>query len=195
MESSTTTPLNLLLARREEFVGFLASRLGGNHADAEDVLQHGLVKAMAAAPELREQERLVPWFYQILRHALVDHVRTRRAGEARDQRWVEETNLLAPDPAETARHFCQCLEPLLCTLPSNQAALIQRVNLGGEPVYRVATALGLQPNAASVALHRGRITLRLKLQSFCGDCASGFCLDCDCDSVTDDKLDSEKKGV
>lgn len=182
MEHKATTPLDLLLARRDEFVGFLASRLGGNRADAEDVLQHGLVKAIAAAPELRERERLVPWFYQILRHALVDHVRTRRASETRDQRWVEETEAIAPDPAETARQLCQCLEPLVATLPSNQAALIRRVDLGSEPVYRVATALGLTPNAASVALHRARITLRGKLQSFCGDCASGFCLDCHCDS-------------
>lgn len=174
--------LRTLLGRREEFIGFLASRLGGNHADAEDVLQHGLVKALAAAPELRASERLLPWFYQLLRHAVVDHIRSHRATETRDERWMVETNRVHSDDDAAEQHLCQCLEPLIDTLPSNQAALVRRVDLGEEPVHRVAAALGLTPNAASVALHRARASLRAKLQSFCGDCASDACLDCDCES-------------
>ncbi|MBC8041272.1 MAG: hypothetical protein H7Y06_12070 [Opitutaceae bacterium] len=32
----------------------LTARLNGNRADAEDVLQHGFTKALAAAPTLRD---------------------------------------------------------------------------------------------------------------------------------------------
>ncbi|MBC8040195.1 MAG: hypothetical protein H7Y06_06615 [Opitutaceae bacterium] len=58
---------------------------------------------------------------------------------------------------------------------------IRRAELGSESVSTVAASLDLTPNAASAALHRARATLREKLRSFCGDCASGACLDCDCE--------------
>ncbi len=168
-----------LLARREELLGFLAARLGSDHADAEDLLQHGFAKALASAGMLRDDERLVPWFHQLLRHALIDHIRARRAATDHEHRWADDTLTLAP--AETARQLCRCLEPLVATLPHAQVELIRRAELGDESVSAVATSLGLTANAASVALHRARATLRTKLVSFCGDCTSGACLDCDCE--------------
>lgn len=178
MKSDDALPL--LLDRREAFLGFLAARLGGNQADAEDVFQNGMARALIAAPALRDDERLVPWFYQLLRRALVDHVRSRRATEARERRWTEET--LKPDAVETGRHLCACLEPLVSSLPPGQAELVRRCELGLEPVSVVAASLGLTPGAASVALHRARAALRAKLAAFCGsECAGGACLDCDCE--------------
>jgi RNA polymerase sigma-70 factor (ECF subfamily) len=177
MNREAKTLLPVLLARRSEFVGFLATRLNHNHADAEDVFQNSLVKALAAAGTLRDEDRLVPWFYQLLRHALIDHIRSRRTTADRDHRWTEET---LPATAVTT-HLCACLEPLIATLSPAQATLVRRAELGNEPVATVAASIGLSPNAASVALHRARAVLRGKLQSFCGDCASGACLDCDCE--------------
>ncbi|MFA6289682.1 MAG: sigma-70 family RNA polymerase sigma factor [Opitutaceae bacterium] len=171
--------LATLLTRRGELHAFLSARLGGNHADAEDVLQHGFAKALASAGALRDDERLVPWFYQLLRHALIDHIRARRAATDREHRWADESPALAS--VETERHLCRCLEPLVATLPPAQAELIRRAELGDESVSAVASSLGLTANAASAALHRARASLRAKLVSFCGDCASGACLDCDCE--------------
>ena len=67
-----------LQENRGAFRAFLASRLG-NEADAEDLLQASLVKALQRAEEIRDDEKIVPWFYQVLRHAMIDHVRSRRA--------------------------------------------------------------------------------------------------------------------
>lgn len=181
--------LDTLLARRAEFRGWIATRLGGNHADAEDVLQHGLTKALASTHTLRDDDRLVPWFYQLLRHALVDHVRARRATSQREERWARESHALARDNAEAERILCRCIEPLMATLPADQAELIRRAELNNEPVKHIAASLGLTPNATSVTLHRARSALRAKLISFCGDCASGACLDCSCaPSATEDRL-------
>ncbi len=168
--------LQILLARREAFLGFLAARLGGDRAEAEDLLQQGFAKALATAPQLRDEERLVPWFYQLLRNALIDRIRSRRSAAAREEDWAEH-HLSEP---ETRRQLCACLEPLLDTLPPKHATLLRRCELGEEPVAPVASALGLTANAASVALHRARNALRAKLLAFCGDCADGACLDCDC---------------
>ncbi len=184
--------LPTLLARREELIAFLVPRLGGRRADAEDLLQQGMVKAIAAAPALRKEDRLVPWFHQLLRHAVIDHVRSHRAAEARERRWAEETAALAPDALVSSPHLCRCLAPLIDSLPPQQAELVRRVELGEEAVGRAADALGLSPNAASVALHRARTRLRAKLQAFCGDCASGACLDCDCDETLPEKTQDSR---
>lgn len=166
-----------LLAHRHAFRAFLASRLG-NEADAEDLLQNGLVKALQRADEVRDGEKVVAWFYQVLRHVLIDHVRSRQAAAKRDEAWVTQAATLADDP-EAERHLCACFEKLLPTLKPAQAELLRRVELQGESVGRVAIALGITANSASVTLHRARAELRKRLVDFCGDCA---CLeDCGCE--------------
>ena len=66
------------------------------------------------------------------------------------------------------------------TLKPLHAELLRRVDLNGESVQDAAKALKLTPNNASVTLHRARKDLRARLETFCGDCADGACLDCDC---------------
>lgn len=166
-----------LVEHRNAFKAFLTSRIG-NEADAEDLLQNGLVKALSRADEIKDGEKVVAWFYQLLRHLIVDHLRSRNAAAKRDDRWVAETAALADDP-EAERQICACFERLLPTLKPAHMELIRRVELQGEPVAQAAAALGIKPNHASVTLHRARAELRTKLVKFCGDCR---CLDlCECD--------------
>lgn len=166
-----------LLAHRHVFKAFLASRVG-NEADAEDLLQNGLVKAMERSGEIKDGEKAVAWFYQVLRNVLIDHLRSRNAAARRDDAWASSAATLADDP-EAGRQICACYEKMLPALKPVQAELIRRVELKGEPVAEVALALGLSANHASVTLHRARAVLRTKLMDFCGDCA---CLDhCECE--------------
>ena len=176
---SPTDPADIadtLLAHRHAFKAFLTSRLG-NAADAEDLLQNGLIKAIERSGEIADDQKAVAWFYQVLRNALIDHARSRNAAARRDDAWAGNAAALSDD-REAERHICACFERLLPTLKPVQAELIRRVELQGEPVTRAAIALGISANNASVTLHRARAALRGKLREFCGDCR---CLDhCDC---------------
>lgn len=166
-----------LLAQRDVFKAFLRSRVG-NDADAEDLLQNGLVKALERSSEIKDGEKAVAWFYRVLRNAVVDHVRSRSAASRRDDSWASETIALADD-SESERQLCACFEKLLPALKPLHADLIRRVELQGQPVSQAAAELGLTANHASVSLHRARAELRGKLVDFCGDCS---CLDhCECD--------------
>jgi RNA polymerase sigma-70 factor (ECF subfamily) len=166
-----------LLAHRHVFKAFLASRVG-SEADAEDILQNGLVKALERSGEIKDGEKAVAWFYQVLRNVLIDHVRSRRAATRRDDAWASSAVTLADD-FEAQRQICACFERMLPALKPTQAELIRRVELQGESVAKVAIALGMTANNASVTLHRARGELRAKLMDFCGDCA---CLDnCECE--------------
>lgn len=174
---SQTPNLDPLFAQRERFKAFLTTRLG-NAADAEDLLQASLARAFTQAHEVRDDTKITAWFFQLLRRALIDHVRSRRAARTRELAWSTDA-ALAPAAAEE-RAFCHCFAPLLATLKPRQAALLRTVDLNGEPVQAAAHALGLTPNQASVTLHRARRELRTRLQTFCGTCADEACLDCHC---------------
>jgi RNA polymerase sigma factor (sigma-70 family) len=174
---STDEVTSKLLAHREVFKAFLTSRVG-NAADAEDLLQDGLVKALKRAGELKDGEKVVAWFYQLLRNAIIDHIRSRHAAAKRDDAWAGDATTLADD-VEANREICGCFEKLLPALKPAHAELLRRVELGGEAVSMAALDLGMTPNNASVTLHRARAELRTKLMDFCGNCR---CLDnCGCD--------------
>jgi len=170
-----------LLAHRHAFKAFLVSRVG-SEAEAEDLLQNGLIKALQRADDLRAEEKSVAWFYQILRNVIVDHARSRRATLRREQAWVSDTVTLADD-ADAERALCGCFENLLPSLKPTHAELLRRVDLQDQSVSEAAKALQMTANNASVTLHRARAELRKKLQEFCASCADGACLDCDCGPV------------
>lgn len=172
----TNAAATALIAQRDRFKAFLVARLGSD-ADAEDLLQHGLVKALQRADDLRDESRLVPWFYQLLRNTLADHFRSRSAARQRETAFAD----LHAEP-EAERQVCGCFERLIDTLKPTQAALLRKVELEGQPVAAAAISLGLTANNASVTLHRARAALREKLAAFCGPCAEGACLDCDCET-------------
>jgi RNA polymerase sigma-70 factor (ECF subfamily) len=166
-----------LLAQRHVFKAFLTARVG-NEADAEDLLQNGLVKALQRSGEIKDGEKAVAWFYRVLRNVIVDHVRSRTAANRRDDAWATDAITLNEDP-EAERQLCSCFQKLLPTLKPTNAELLRRVELDGQSVSAAAAALGMTANNASVTLHRARTELRGKLMDFCGDCA---CLNhCDCD--------------
>jgi RNA polymerase sigma factor (sigma-70 family) len=174
--------ISVLNAQRAAFKSFLAARVG-NDAEAEDLLQNGLVKALQRAGELRDNEKVVPWFYQLLRHAIIDHYRSAGAARRRHDALGTLVSALEEDVV-TSQAFetriCTCMDALVKTLPASQAQLLRRVDLDGASVQDAARELGLTPNNASVTLHRARRNLKTKLEQFCGDCAAGACLDCDC---------------
>jgi RNA polymerase sigma-70 factor (ECF subfamily) len=168
---------------RSAFKAFLAARVG-SEAEAEDILQGGLLKALQHAGELQDDARLTAWFYQLLRNSLVDHYRARGAARRRHEVLGETIAALGEDimdaPKAWDTHLCGCLGGVVDTLKPRHAELLRRVDLNGESVQAAARALKMSANNASVTLHRARQELRARLEEFCGECAEGACLDCDC---------------
>lgn len=180
MPSSASSPLaDSLLAQRRAFHAFLTARLG-DPVEAEDLLQTSLARAIQISDTLQDEAKATAWFYRILRHTLIDHVRSRDAARRRETAWASESAALADDAADTERQICRCFEALLPTLKPRQAELLRAVELEGRGVSAVAALLGLSANHASVELHRARAQLRQKLVAFCGPCAGEACLDCEC---------------
>lgn len=63
--------IDAIMSERARFQRFLRARTG-SEAEAEDLLQQSLLKALQHGAQLRRWEKAVPWFYRILRNAIAD---------------------------------------------------------------------------------------------------------------------------
>jgi RNA polymerase sigma factor (sigma-70 family) len=180
LHSHPTTLETQLAEGRDQFLAFVRRRLADPDL-AEDVLQDAYVRAVSAAPELRDEERITAWFYRILRNAIVDAYRRR---DVRDRRAAPldapDTDLPDEPSEEDDRILCACFRDLLPTLNPGYAELIETVELGDEPPEAAAQRLGVTPNNLKVRRHRARQALRKRLEETCRLCAAHGCLDCTC---------------
>ena len=165
-----------LLEARDQFLGYIRKRIDDPEL-AEDILQDSLLRATRAATGLRDDDRLIPWFYRILQNAITDAYRRRS---------VERRHLVASggeepsiEPEDEAT-LCDCFRALVPTLKSEYAELIETVELGGESPEAAAQRLGITSNNLKVRRHRARQALRRRLEETCRSCAEHGCLDCTC---------------
>jgi RNA polymerase sigma-70 factor (ECF subfamily) len=173
--------INALVTERARFHRFLTRRLG-NATEADDLLQESLLRALQRGDRLRRGERVVPWFYRILRNSVADHFRRGAADQRKIERLGRELDGATTETVarEWDRAVCACFEGLLPSLNPRYAEILRRIDLRGETHAAVARALKMSTGAFSVALHRARTALRRRLEVFCGACSREHCLACTC---------------
>jgi RNA polymerase sigma-70 factor (ECF subfamily) len=168
----------LFVRNRERLLGFVRGKVGDDSL-AEDILQESLLKALRAAPELRDQDRLLPWFYRILRNGITDAYRRSEASQRSLERFSASEFEASVSPAEEAE-LCSCFRELLPTLKPEYAEVIEAMDLGETGSREMSERLGVTANNLKVRRHRARRQLRERLETTCGVCAEHGCLDCSC---------------
>src|SRR5687768_4873948 len=118
--------LQQLLHHKSRLLAYVQSKINDPNL-AEDVLQESLLKALRGAPELRDEEKLLPWFYSILNNAITDIYR-RQQVEQRSLQQVAQEQLLEAEP-ETEQVLCACFRDLIPTLKPEHAELIEHLEL------------------------------------------------------------------
>lgn len=187
--SATSEPhlndiIQRLLEHESAFQVFLRRRVG-DESLAEDLLQQSLIRAVQSHHTVRNDENVVAWFYQILRHTLVDYYRSKGAEARRNEAFLQELSASGDDKEppidEVKSTVCTCIYRLLPMLHANYAKLIQRIDLDEESPKRVAEELKISPSNLTVRLHRARKALRASLEESCGICSTHGCLNCTCE--------------
>lgn len=150
-----------------------------DQAVAEDLLQESIIKAIQGATALRDEEKILAWFYRILDNTITDYHRRRQF----EQRHFEPMN--DEDPGGTTQphdfaEVCACIRGLLTGMNSDYAMLIEELELGDGDPGEVAERLGITRNNLKVRRHRARNQLRERLELACRACAKHGCLDCSC---------------
>jgi RNA polymerase sigma-70 factor (ECF subfamily) len=177
----TTRHIDILMKSKGRFLTFLEQRLG-SRADAEDLLQTAYLKAFTAANTLRHEEKVVSWFYRVLRNLLIDRYRNRAAVNRLEERFATEAETEVAIDEELFQEICHCVKEVAETVKPEYREMLLRVELQDEPLSQVAHDLGITANNASVRVHRARRALREALRATCGICAEHRCLDCTCRS-------------
>lgn len=183
-EPAATSPdaAAMLVSARERFLSYVRARVSDPQL-AEDIVQDSLLRALRAAPELRNEERLTSWFYRVLHNAIVDAYR-RRGVERTRVIGLDALHANEPPAAPIAREedvaLCECFRPLVGALKPEYADLIDALDLRGEAPEAAAQRLGITPNNLKVRRHRARQALRKRLEETCRVCAEHHCLDCTC---------------
>ncbi len=177
----------VLLRHRSKLLGFIQKRVTDPDL-AEDVLQDGLLKALRSEDDLREEERLLPWFYRILNNAIVDTYRKNAVEKRYLETYAREAAIESQSEVEAA--LCECFRALLPAMKPEYAILIDRLDLQPGDPGKVAHELGLQPNNLKVRRHRARQALKQRLEETCRTCAVHGCLDCTCQSSASSTLKS-----
>ncbi|MBU2167955.1 MAG: sigma-70 family RNA polymerase sigma factor [Alphaproteobacteria bacterium] len=163
------------------FLMFLRRRVS-NQADAEEVLQDFMERALRRAGDLRDIQSLRGWLSRVLATTLIDHYRrtSRRKETLREPSEMEDFVGEPDDEIDAA--VCHCLYRLLPTIKADYSDLIWRIDLLGEPRDQVAVSVGLNLNNVNVKLHRARRALKTRLEDVCLTCPEHGYLDCQCDT-------------
>lgn len=144
---------------------FVARRVPA--AEVDDVLQDVFVRVQRGLPALRDEERLVPWLYQVARsavresarqrarHPLANHESAELPGEAPESLIASETGLAAFAAAAVAR------------LPSPYREALTLTELQGVTQLAASKLLGISPSGMKSRVQRGREKLRQLIESSC----------------------------
>jgi RNA polymerase sigma-70 factor (ECF subfamily) len=168
-----------LIESRTQFLGFLKKRISSADV-AEDLLQNAFVKSMESGGDIRDEERVVAWFYRVLRNSVIDYYR--QSGRTRHELSgiLSDLDCYGKAAPEAENEICQCVNPLLQNLkPEYREALIT-IDLGEGSLADLASRAGITDGNAAVRVHRAREAMRKQVQLTCGACAEHHCVDCHC---------------
>jgi RNA polymerase sigma-70 factor, ECF subfamily len=167
-----------LVEGHREFLAFLERRVE-SRAAAEDILQAAFVRGLEHGAGVQD-EKVVAWFYRVLRNSVIDHYRHRAATARATEAWGREfTGVQEPDAA-LRQEICQCVSGLLATLKPEYRDALRIVDLEDGALADLARQAAITPENAAVRVHRARKALRRQVQQACGTCAEHGCFDCRC---------------
>jgi RNA polymerase sigma-70 factor (ECF subfamily) len=158
---STKTPadeirdaLGDLLPRLRRFARVITR----NVADADDLVQVAVEKALARAAQWRPGSRLDSWIFGIMKNAWVDEIRARR----RRERVLapEEAGATVGDRSAAARDIALSVQAAVARLPEDQRLAIALVLVEGLAYKDAAETLGIPIGTLTSRLARGRAMLQ-----------------------------------
>lgn len=145
---------------REPLTGFAAKLLGGNHADAEDVVQDAFIRGLRGLRASDRTMALRPWLYMIVRNRAFDHLRAEKRTEDPERlELVSAPPRTEPHASAAAREELDQIVAEIGRLPERQRLALVKHELGGVPHRELAGELGTSVAATKSLLVRARSSL------------------------------------
>lgn len=134
--------------------------LCGNHADADDLVQESLLKAIGAAHTYKSGRNLRAWLFSILHNTFVSQ-RRQYARRARAARFIGSELKDAEVPANQEKHVeAEDTLSMLSYLTPDQQSVLVLIAVEGLSYAEAAEALDIPIGTLMSRLARGREALR-----------------------------------
>jgi len=185
--STTLSPeaIAQLVKGHKQFLAFLERRVE-SRAVAEDILQSAFTRGLERGASV-DDEKVVAWFYRVLRNAVIDHYRQRSTTERVTEAWAREFPDVQEPEAELQQEICRCVSGLMETLKPEYRDALRIVDLEEGTLKDLAQRSGITAENAAVRIHRARAALRRRIERACGTCSVHGCLDCSCEAAGGEK--------
>lgn len=161
---STPTPADEVRAELGELLPRLrrfARVITRNVADADDLVQSAVEKALARAGQWRPGSRLDSWIFGIMKNAWIDEIRARRR---RDRVFApEEAGESVGDSSAESRDIALSVQAAMARLPEEQRLAVALVLIEGLSYKEAAETLGVPIGTLTSRLARGREALQAAL--------------------------------
>ncbi|MFO0612104.1 MAG: sigma-70 family RNA polymerase sigma factor [Polyangiaceae bacterium] len=152
-------------ALRARLRPFIARRVAP--ADVDDVLQDVFVRLQRSLPDLRDDDRFGPWVFQLARHAIVDHLRTRARHPIARGDAPEEPAPEADGDGDVASQLALYIGPFVGMLEEPYRTALTLTELEGRTQKEAAELLGISLSGMKSRVQRGRERLRALLEQCC----------------------------
>lgn len=143
--------------------GFIKGRVN-NHENAEDIFQDVFIKIHQKTGQLKEEDKLSSWVYQITRNAIIDFYRKNKLPVS--DALVEDID---PEDEENLNpQFMNCMRPLVNELSPKYRDALNKTVFGAMSQKDYAKELGLSYTAAKSRVQRAK----KKLKELFTDCCN-----------------------
>ena len=185
LQAGDETAVQELADRYRPRITQLAMRYMKNREDAEEITQDVLMKVYRKVDTFRGDSALSSWIYRITFNTAMSRLRTSRAERAAD---VERERILAaerqdddhrtahepadwhqmPDEAVLRAQLREAVAEAIDELPEIYRVPVVLRDIQGLTTEEASTRLKVKDQTLKSRLHRGRLLLRERLQSFTG---------------------------
>lgn len=140
---------------------FVASRTG-DPVTADDIVQDAFIKIHLNIRNLRDDEKIKPWIYQITRNAIIDYYRRERSFEE-----LPYDLPASEEEIEISTQLASCIKPMIEQLPPKYREALTVTELQGHTQVQLSVQLGISLSGAKSRVQRGRLKLKELLLACC----------------------------
>lgn len=141
-----------------------ATRVLGNRAEAEEVVQEAMIRLWRQAPAWRTGEaRVSTWLYRVVSNLCTDRLRGRRPMAPLDAAQVLEDGAPGAEDRILAKNRAQALTAALQHLPDRQRQAVVLRHLEGLANPEIAEIMGIGVEAVESLTARGKRALAAAL--------------------------------
>lgn len=150
---------------------FLHSKVS-NAADVDDLLQDILIKTHQNLSQVRSQDSIKSWLYQIAHRTIIDFYRRNKTFSELKQEeslpeGLSETLWLEEQEHDIKREMSGCVQPFIQALNQHDSELLTAIDIQGQSQRDYAESLGISYSTLKSKVQKARRELRSVFDDCC----------------------------